>query len=80
MSSELAMKKHYGKMANYRSSEGRVVKVPYKGKLETTILDYLGGVRSTCAYINAHKIKDMSKCVTFVIVNQQLNTVFEKKD
>ena len=42
--------------------------------IEDTILDYLGGIRSTCAYINAHKIKHMSKCVTFVVVSQQLNT------
>ena len=74
MSSELAMKKHYGSMAKYRSSEGRVVKIPYRGSLEHTVLDYLGGLRSTCAYINAHKIKHMSKCVTFVVVSQQLNT------
>ena len=74
MSSELAMEKHYGKMANYRSSEGRVIKVKLKGHLENTILDYLGGLRSTCAYINAHKMKHMSKCVTFVVVSQQLNT------
>jgi GMP reductase len=74
MSSELAMEKHYGKMANYRSSEGRVIKVKLKGHLENTILDYLGGIRSTCAYINAHKIKHMCKCVTFVVVSQQLNT------
>jgi len=74
MSSKHAMEKHYGKMEKYRSSEGRCIKVKYKGKLENTILDYLGGIRSTCAYINAHKIKHMSKCVTFVVVNQQLNT------
>ena len=74
MSSELAMKKHYGKMAKYRSSEGREIKVKYKGALDTTVLDYLGGIRSTCAYINAHKIKHMSKCVTFVVVSQQINT------
>ena len=74
MSSQHAMEKHYGKMANYRSSEGRCIKVKYKGPLENTVLDYLGGLRSTCAYINAHKIKHMSKCVTFVVVSQQLNT------
>ena len=74
MSSQHAMEKHYGKMANYRSSEGRCIKVKYKGHIEKTILDYLGGIRSTCAYINAHKIKHMSKCVTFVVVSQQLNT------
>ena len=74
MSSQHAMEKHYGKMEKYRSSEGRCIKVKYKGALENTILDYLGGIRSTCAYINAHKIKHMSKCVTFVVVSQQLNT------
>tara|TARA_B100001093_G_scaffold520296_1_gene614432 strand:+ start:12614 stop:13654 length:1041 start_codon:yes stop_codon:yes gene_type:complete len=74
MSSQHAMEKHYGQMAKYRSSEGRCIKVKYKGPLENTVLDYLGGIRSTCAYINAHKIKHMSKCVTFVVVSQQLNT------
>ena len=78
MSSEHAMKKHYGSMAEYRSSEGRLIKVPYKGSLEVTVKDYLGGLRSACAYINAHKIKHMPKCTTFLLVNQQLNTHFEK--
>jgi IMP dehydrogenase/GMP reductase len=74
MSSDLAMKKHYGKMANYRASEGRVLKVKYRGKLENTVLDYLGGLRSCCTYINAKKIKNIPKCTTFVLVSQQLNT------
>ena len=74
MSSQHAMEKHYGKMNDYRSSEGRYLKIKYKGKLENTILDYLGGLRSTCTYINASSIKDMAKCTTFVEVTQQLNT------
>ena len=74
MSSELAMKKHYGSMANYRASEGRVVKVPYRGSLEETIRDYLGGLRSACAYVNAKKIKHLPKCTTFILVSQQINT------
>ena len=76
MSSKLAMEKHYGKMNNYRSSEGRVLKIPYKGDLNDTILDYLGGLRSTCAYINAPTIKQMSKCTTFMRVSQQVNSFF----
>lgn len=79
MSSELAMKKHYGKMDKYRSSEGRVKKIKYKGKLEDTVLNYLGGLRSACTYINAKKIKYIPKCTTFLMVSQQLNTVLEKK-
>lgn len=76
MSSDKAQEKHYGKMEKYRSSEGRVITIPYKGDLEHTVLDYLGGLRSTCTYINSPTIKQMSKCTTFVKVFQQLNTVF----
>ncbi len=76
MSSETAMKKHYGKMDKYRSSEGRTVKLKYKGPLNNTVLNYLGGIRSSCTYINAKNIKNMSKCCTFVRVNRQLNTIY----
>jgi len=76
MSSQKAMEIHYGKMNNYRSSEGRVVTIKYKGPIEVTILDYLGGLRSTCTYINASCIKNIAKCCTFVRVNRQLNTIY----
>ena len=76
MSSEHAMKKHYGEMAKYRSSEGRFIKLKYKGPIENTVLDYLGGIRSCCTYINAKCIKNMSKCTTFVLVSQQVNNHF----
>ena len=77
MSSTHAMMKFYGKKNDYRSSEGKVVEVPYKGLLKDTIEDYLGGVRSTCTYIGARCIKHMSKCTTFVLVGQQLNNIFK---
>jgi len=73
MSSEKAQTKYYGSMAKYRSSEGRVLKIPYKGSLHNTVADYLGGLRSTCTYINASCIKHMSRCTTFMQVNQQVN-------
>ena len=44
MSSAHAMSKHSGGVAKYRASEGKVVKVLYKGSLENTILDYLGRI------------------------------------
>jgi len=78
MSSEHAMNKHYGKMEKYRSSEGRVIKIKYKGPIENTILDYLGGLRSACTYINATCIKHIPKCTTFVRVNNQLNLIYAK--
>lgn len=74
MSSQKAMETHYGKMNSYRSSEGRELKVKYKGSIDTTLLDYLGGIRSCCAYINVNNIKNMKNEGEFVLVNQQLNT------
>jgi len=76
MSSDTAMKNHFGKMDKYRSSEGRTIKIKYKGSLENTVLSYLGGIRSTCTYVNAHKIKNVPKCCTFVKVNNQLNMIY----
>jgi GMP reductase len=76
MSSDTAMNKHFGEMAKYRSSEGKTVKIKYKGPLENTVSDILGGVRSTCTYINAKQIKNIPKCCTFVRVNRQLNNIY----
>lgn len=73
MSSETAMNKHSGGMASYRSSEGRTVEVEYKGEVAKTINDMLGGIRSTCTYVGASKLKHLSKCSTFVLVNNQYN-------
>lgn len=78
MSSDTAMNKHYGKMASYRSSEGSTIKMKYKGPIESTVLDYLGGVRSTCTYINSCNIKNIPNCTTFIRVNRQLNTIYAK--
>jgi GMP reductase len=80
MSSSTAMEKYHGGVAKYRSSEGRTVKVPYKGPVENTILDILGGLRSTCTYIGAKRLKDIPKTTTFIRVNNQLNTSLAGKD
>lgn len=76
MSSDTAMDKHHGGVASYRSSEGRTVTVPYRGPVESTVLDLLGGLRSTCTYVGASKLKELSKRTTFVRVTQQLNSIF----
>ena len=76
MSSDTAMNKHYGGVADYRSSEGRTVKVPYRGPVEHTVRDILGGIRSTCTYVGASELKHLSKCTTFIRVNNQYNRVF----
>jgi len=51
MSSATAMKKYVGKVANYRASEGKTIRVPYRGNVEFTVLDMLGGIRSACTYV-----------------------------
>jgi len=76
MSSDTAMNKHSGGVADYRSSEGRTVEILHKGRVEDTVKDILGGVRSTCTYVGAQTLKQLSKCTTFVRCNQQFNPVF----
>jgi GMP reductase len=78
MSSESANDKHFGGLKEYRSSEGRTVLVPYRGAVARTIQDILGGVRSTCTYAGAVKLKHLSKCTTFVRCTQTHNSVYEK--
>ena len=75
-SSEEANEKHYGGLANYRSSEGKKVKIQMKNSLDSTIRDILGGVRSSCTYVGASSLKQLSKCTTFVRVNNQYNDTF----
>ena len=77
-SSEEANEKHYGGLANYRSSEGKKVKIKMKNSLDSTIRDILGGVRSSCTYVGASSLKQLSKCTTFVRVNNQYNDTFGK--
>ncbi len=75
-SSLTANKKHYGGLSDYRSSEGRVVRVKYRGKIKDTISNILGGIRSSCTYVGAPSLKQLSKCTTFVRVSNQFNDTF----
>jgi len=76
MSSTTAMNKYSGGVAKYRSSEGKSVKLEFRGPIEATILEILGGVRSSMTYLGAKKIKDIPKCATFIRVNRQLNQIY----
>lgn len=78
MSSQAANEKHFGGLKEYRSSEGREILVPYRGEIKTTVQDLLGGIRSTCTYAGARKLKWLSKCATFVKTGQQYNAIFDK--
>jgi GMP reductase len=77
MSSETANDKHFGGLKDYRSSEGRTVLVPYKGEVNGVVQDILGGLRSAMTYCGAVKLKDLSKCATFVRCTQTHNSIYE---
>ncbi|WP_247873094.1 GMP reductase [Azospirillum sp. TSH64] len=76
MSSDTAMHKYSGGVASYRASEGKTVDVPYRGPVENTMQEIMGGVRSMMTYIGATRLKEVPKRTTFVRVGAQLNTVF----
>ncbi|WP_303720530.1 GMP reductase [Malonomonas rubra] len=76
MSSSTAMEKHAGGVAEYRASEGKTVEVPYRGPVEETVKDILGGVRSTCTYVGAGALKELTKRTTFIRVQEQENKTF----
>ena len=77
MSSTTAMDKHAGGVAEYRASEGKTVEVPYRGEVNETILDILGGLRSTCTYVGAARLKELTKRTTFIRVAEQENQVYK---
>ncbi|PNI96797.1 GMPR2 isoform 31, partial [Pan troglodytes] len=60
------------------ASEGKTVEVPFKGDVEHTIRDILGGIRSTCTYVGAAKLKELSRRTTFIRVTQQVNPIFSE--
>jgi GMP reductase len=76
MSSQEAMKKYAGGVADYRAAEGKDVLLDYRGPVESTVQEILGGVRSACTYVGARKLKELSKRTTFIRVTQQLNEIF----
>lgn len=76
MSSREAMEKYAGGVAEYRAAEGKDVLLDYRGAVENTVQEILGGVRSACTYVGARKLKELSKRTTFIRVTQQLNEVF----
>tara|TARA_A100001388_G_scaffold39869_1_gene25339 strand:+ start:929 stop:1918 length:990 start_codon:yes stop_codon:yes gene_type:complete len=77
MASESAMSRHNVPHREYRGVEGKTVEVEYRGPVDKTIVDILSGIRSACTYIGAEKLKSLSKCATFIRVNDTHNRVYE---
>ncbi len=73
MSSATAMEKYVGGVAEYRASEGKTVEIPYRGCVADTVRDILGGVRSTCTYVGAAALRELTKRTTFIRVQEQEN-------
>tara|TARA_B100000900_G_scaffold359143_1_gene330448 strand:- start:167 stop:1216 length:1050 start_codon:yes stop_codon:yes gene_type:complete len=78
MSSDRAREKHGKRKDGYRGNEGRLISLPYRGPVQPTVEDILGGVRSACTYIGARRLKDMPKCASFVTTNNVINRVYER--
>ncbi|MEN3261150.1 MULTISPECIES: GMP reductase [Sodalis] len=76
MSSESAMKRHVGGVADYRAAEGKTVRLPLRGPVEYAIRDILGGLRSACTYVGASRLKELTKRTTFIRVAEQENRIF----
>ena len=67
MSSDTAMERYYGDIKNYRASEGETIALEYKGPIDKTIQQILGGLRSAATYVGAKDIKNLPKCTTFIL-------------
>lgn len=76
MSSESAMNRHVGGVAGYRAAEGKTVELPFRGPVDNTIRDILGGLRSACTYVGAARLKELTKRTTFIRVAEQENRIF----
>ena len=77
MASKTAMDRHGHPNREYRGEEGKTVVVPYRGPVKDTAEDILGGIRSACTYVGAKRLKDLTKCTTFVRVNNTHNRIYE---
>jgi len=77
MSSDKAMEIHGSRKDGYRGAEGKEAKIPYRGPVSNTIPDILGGLRSACTYVGAIRLKDLSKCATFIRCIDTHNRIFE---
>ena len=80
MSSKHANDQYAGGLEDYRAAEGREVKILHKGPIESTVQDILGGLRSACTYIGARDLRELSKCTTFVRVNNTHNSIYSDQE
>lgn len=75
-SSNEALDKHYGGTKKYRTNEGKCISIKCKGPILNTIEDLLGGIRSSCAYLNCKNLRQIYNNSKFIVVRQQVNNMF----
>jgi GMP reductase len=80
MSSKTANEKYNGGLSDYRASEGRTVEVPYRGPVQHTIQEILGGLRSACSYVGAFNLPELYERGSLIKVNRTINNVFENHE
>ena len=66
MSSVEAQEKHQGGVKEYCPPRANVWRCLIKGPVAEVLRQVMGGLRSACAYVGADRLKDLSKCCTFV--------------
>ncbi len=76
MRCERVMNKHVGGVANYKVSEEKAVEVTFRGNLDDTVIDILGGLRSTGTWVRASKLKELIKRTTYIRVQEQENQIY----
>ena len=71
MSSNDALNQFHGGKLPHRAAEGNTIYVDNKNCSVVEFIDEIkGGIASTCSYVGAKKLKDLSKCTTFIRVNR----------
>ena len=76
MSSKEAMEKYSGGVLDYKTPEGKLVSVPYKGKVETVVQEIYGGLRSACTYVGARNLIELREKAQFIKIHRTHNTQF----
>lgn len=77
MASEKAVNKYNDGMKNYRTYEGKEVKIKHKGEIKNTIENINGGLRSSCSYVNANNLYELRDNARFVRAYNTHNSVYE---
>jgi GMP reductase len=72
------MAKHKIQIENYKTEEGKVVRLKHKGAISNTLIDITGGLRSCCAYVGANQLSELPENTIFIRVAEQENQIYKQ--